>query len=595
MFKKTSKKIITVLLALSFAAVFLPACDTSPDGKSDGKFTISFYSDDYADVVPPITELSGTPIEAPRAPERDGYRFGGWLLNGVLYDFTVMPAQNIRLYAQWDEACTITFDSKGGSAVEPILAVPGERIKPPDPPPRRPGYNFMGWLLDGAPFYFSVMPEYDLSLTADWTEAPASILPVVNVMMYDAAGKILPLPSSGRTAGDDQKRYVSSTVSVNAGDFGAGKGGVDAVPAGFRSRGYGSLFYGGAKKPYRIRFDDKQSVLGMPKSRHWVLISSHRNFMDNTMLIADTALSLAREVFDGFEYIPQSKLVDLYINNEYRGVYVLTEKYRVESGKVDIESEHGVLDTGYLMSVRWNWRGPGWAKFKPTDLDGRQIGRSPSGGDTYDLCVESPDYEDTTQSAFTPQMNFIKGEVSKLCDAMRKGDYNRFSELADVKSFVDILIFWDLYRNGDVAGGGFYLYKKPGGKFYAGTPWDFDNTFAGNANDLYNSTATTGGSANPFITYPWAMNEFKAEVRARWKVLSPLVKAKVPALWDPYIDDTGVQDAMVKNFVYWRNAPNSGPENYNGGPQNVSSWLNNARGKRDALVNRAGRLDTLFA
>jgi len=634
-----------------------------------GTVTITFDADADGITVPPITEVPGTVISAPKSPVREGLFLDGWWLDGVRYTFTVMPETNITLKAKWAEGTTISFVTLvDGLTVEPLTGIPGTAVKAP-PEPERAGYALDGWLLNGEKYKFSTFPQESITLTANWAQgttitfvtgvpglevpalvaipgkpitapeilragyhldcwqnggkiftfnvmpsinitltarwAEATKLPAVCVTMRQADGTLIALPSSGRTPGDDQKRYQGATVSVLGSENGTEAGSAGSVEAGFRARGYGSLFYGGAKKPYRLRFEDKQSLLGMPKSRHWVLISSHRNFLDNTMLIANTALALADEVFDAFEYVPKSRLVDLFINNEYRGVYVLTEKYRVESGKVDIESQYNselaaagkpLNDTGYMLSLRWNWRGPGWARFKPTDLNGDQIGRSPSGGTTYDMCVESPDYEGTTQNAFTPQVNFIKGEVTKLCDAMRKKDFAKFSELADVASFVDLLIFWELYRNGDVAGGGYYMYKKPGGKFYAGTPWDFDNTFNGNATDgLYGAVGTTGGNANPFITYPWAMDEFKALVRARWKILSPQVKAKVPELWNPYINDADIQTAIMKNFTYWRNAPSTSNENYNGAPSNGQTWLNNANGKRNWLVNRAGRLDALFA
>ena len=71
------------------------------------------------------------------------------------------------------------------------------------------------------------------------------------------------------------------------------------------------------------------------------------NFGDDTMLHNFTAFNLAGEVFDDIEYTTNAVWIDVYVNGEYRGVYVLCEHVRVGKGRVDIKSEYGVLDTGF--------------------------------------------------------------------------------------------------------------------------------------------------------------------------------------------------------------------------------------------------------
>jgi len=571
MLKKTSKKFISAILAVALTtACFLLACndDSPPGGASDGKFTISFYSGDYADVVPPITELPGTPIEAPRAPERDGFRFGGWLLNGALYEFTVMPAQNIRLYAKWDEAYTITFDSRGGSAVAPIVEIPGERVRPPDPPPRRPGYRLAGWLLNGEPYYFSIMPAQNLTLTADWAVSIASALPVLNIALQRDDGSTFPLGSVNR------ENYVKATVGVE------GAGGVNPVAAQFRGRGNGS--WGTSKKPYRIRFDAKQSLFGWPKSRHYNLISSSHNYADNSMLVAHSAFSLTREVLTDLEYAARTQPVDVYVNNNYIGIYALSERIRVEEGRVDIESEHGVNDTGYLLLYANSGHSssvPGFAKFS---IDG-DFRRSPpgvnqSGAGANSFALKSPDPDDVadaskpeaTRQKYDDQVRFIKAETQKMTTAMRNFRYNDFKAVADVASFVDSYIIHELYLNDDCGEGGYYIYKKPGGKFYAGPPWDWDRTCSGSGLGI----AQGRHQANPFFTYTCSMPEFKADVKARWQAVSPDVKAYIAEVFDGYLDDDELASAFSRNLG--------------------QGWKNNATGKKNWLLNRCNDLDGLW-
>lgn len=70
---------------------------------------------------------------------------------------------------------TITFDSKGGSAVNSITAEAGSAINAPDNPTKA-GYEFVGWYesndfgatLNDTPFTFSYMPARVFTLYAKW-------------------------------------------------------------------------------------------------------------------------------------------------------------------------------------------------------------------------------------------------------------------------------------------------------------------------------------------------------------------------------------------------------------------------------------------
>lgn len=93
-----------------------------------------------------------------RAEAKAGYRFTGWMRNGqdivstdAVYSF-IAPAQGeIKLTAIFvsDETknCTITFQTNGGSAVQPQTAAVGGRVKQPEDPTKT-GFRFQGWYSD---------------------------------------------------------------------------------------------------------------------------------------------------------------------------------------------------------------------------------------------------------------------------------------------------------------------------------------------------------------------------------------------------------------------------------------------------------------
>lgn len=85
-------------------------------------------------------------------------------------------------------------------------------------------------------------------------------------------------------------------------------------------RGRGNSSWEMPKKSYKIEFDKKQSMLGMPKDKDWALIA---NYADKTLMRNYLAyrLSAALDVF----YAPRCEFAELYVNGNYLGVYLVTE------------------------------------------------------------------------------------------------------------------------------------------------------------------------------------------------------------------------------------------------------------------------------
>lgn len=108
-----------------------------------------------------------------------------------------------------------------------------------------------------------------------------------------------------------------------------------------------------AKKPLRLKFAEKQSVPGLRDGaalKNWVLLASYK---DGSMLRDKTAFSIAKELYtpDGL-FTPEATLVELTINGQYWGVYVLTDQIQVNADRVAItkpEKDYEGTDIGYLL------------------------------------------------------------------------------------------------------------------------------------------------------------------------------------------------------------------------------------------------------
>ena len=100
----------------------------------------------------------------PDVPSRQGYQFTDWYLDDTKYDFNAAVTGDMTLTAKWTaNSYTITFDTDGGSAIDPITQGYGTTIKAPTAPTKT-GYTFMGW----NPALPATMPAENMTIKAQW-------------------------------------------------------------------------------------------------------------------------------------------------------------------------------------------------------------------------------------------------------------------------------------------------------------------------------------------------------------------------------------------------------------------------------------------
>ena len=107
------------------------------------------------------------------------------------------------------------------------------------------------------------------------------------------------------------------------------------------------------KKPLRIKFDTKQNLLGMNdggEMRNWFLLAEYK---DGSMLRNKTALSIASELYGSSGlYCADSRFVEVEINGQYWGMYLLTEQQQVNPDRVNITEpavDYQGTDIGYFL------------------------------------------------------------------------------------------------------------------------------------------------------------------------------------------------------------------------------------------------------
>ena len=106
----------------------------------------------------------------------------------------------------------------------------------------------------------------------------------------------------------------------------------DETPVNLRGRGSSTWAHGPEKRPLRLRFNEPQTLLDSPHAaRDWVLIA---NLFDPALIRTHMAF-YAGDLLSGLVWSPFSRLVHVYINGDYQGVYQLADERNTEEGRAD--------------------------------------------------------------------------------------------------------------------------------------------------------------------------------------------------------------------------------------------------------------------
>ena len=129
----------------------------------------------------------------------------------------------------------------------------------------------------------------------------------------------------------DKEYYKSCTVTLeNCSDPMA----FEDVTASIRVRGNSTAVT--EKKPFRLKFDKKRNMLGLndgAKCKSWCLMA---DYYDYSLMRNSLAFRMCAELLDGYSFASDCTWVELYVNGDYRGVYLLCEQTQINPHRVDI-------------------------------------------------------------------------------------------------------------------------------------------------------------------------------------------------------------------------------------------------------------------
>lgn len=253
--------------------------------------------------------------------------------------------------------------------------------------------------------------------------------------------------------------YIPCYIALNGND----SYGSRWVRGGIRGRGNSTwLWYD--KKPYRIKLDKKQKMLGMDRAKSWVLMANYRDVTD---MMNTYVFELGRMM--GLPFTNHSRYVEVILNGEYVGVYQLTEQVQQGSNRVEVSDERGIL-----LSLDVD-DGP--------NLDPTSTRNFWTKGYGMPAAVKYPDEDQLTPA----RLDSIKQVFGLLETAIQSKNFAAASELLDLESFARYLMIQELVYNVELsAPRSIFLHKDGDGKWVMGPLWDFDAGYDFDWADMYN-------------------------------------------------------------------------------------------------------------
>ncbi len=268
---------------------------------------------------------------------------------------------------------------------------------------------------------------------------------------------------------------------------------------GIEIRGSSSTMFD--KKSYGLETRDADdmdldtSIYGMPIEEDWILNGpySDKSLIRN-VLIYDISNNMGR-------YASRTKLCELYINSDYKGVYVFMEKLKRDKERIDVnklkldEIEGEDLTGGYILKID-KTSGNGGFPFDYTNYNSiasayNTEGQLTSIPQTHFL-YEYPNEVNIRLEQRDYISNYMKEFESALAGSNFMDPESGYRKYIDVESFVDYLILNEFAHNPDAYRLSTYLYKDKNGLLNIGPIWDFNIAFG-------NSDFCEGGEPNNWV------------------------------------------------------------------------------------------------
>ena len=355
-------------------------------------------------------------------------------------------------------------------------------------------------------------------------------------------------------------------------------------------KGRGNASWNFPKKPMRLKFPKKQTVLpdAPAKCKKWTLIN---NYGDKSLMRNKIAFHMSRGI--GLSYTPYCQFVDLIFNGEYQGCYQLCDQVEVNPGRVEItemtpdDIEGEALTGGYFIEI------DAYANQEASWFESLR---------GIPVTIKSPDDDEITPE----QSAYIKDYFNKFETAVFT--YGFTSETTGYRKYLNLDSFLQYFIVGELDGNtdyfwSIYMSKERGEeKFVVGPVWDvdigFDNDYrtypiANKTDFIYRSGGSVASSAVKRLVDRILVSDTKARERLKYLWSDARVNRHYnPTYYCKLVDRYAEQlaESQELNFRRWNilnecvhmNPAVSG--SYEGEVQRVKDYLNERFAQLDRII-----------
>ena len=294
------------------------------------------------------------------------------------------------------------------------------------------------------------------------------------------------------------------------------------------------------KKSFRLKFDQKQEILGMPSNRHWVLKANAFNWKGQ---IEDALpFEIGRRM--GLAWTPQLQPVEVVMNGQFIGLYFLYEKIRVGKNRVniteqeddEIEPEH--VTGGWLLEIN-NYREPENLVF------------TEGNGEPFWVMPHSPEHLSDVQ------YQYIISLLQNADHAIYNPDkFNReWEQYIDIDSLAIYYLAQEVVDNQEAFSGSCYMHKERGDstKLIFGPLWDCDHSFHRYGNGYeFNEFIYEDVPSNWYSRWIGEIAKFpnfQLKVRIYWKKFYSTVYPYMDEFMDSWAEK--IEQAGNADYVRW--------------------------------------------
>lgn len=218
-------------------------------------------------------------------------------------------------------------------------------------------------------------------------------------------------------------------------------------------KGRGNTTWWQPKRPYQIKFDQKTDLFGLGASKKWVLLA---DTLDDSHIRNSLAFHTANLL--DMPYTNQGQYVNLYIDGQYLGLYLLCHKTEIGKSTVNLKN-----DLGILVEMDNLWEPDD--EFFVSNYGKHQILMKDTVSDSEKKQAEA--LEDFRQA------------YNRFERALYANNWEAIKQEIDVQSFVNYYILYEYSIDIDGLASSFYMYKDgPDDIIHAGPAWDYDLAFS---------------------------------------------------------------------------------------------------------------------